>query len=327
MQKDKNLEQSINESGQDLNRYGKKAYHFAKNFKHNKESAKVVGKALISFLKWLLGLVTASFSSILFIILLVIFIVICSVFVSLFGFDLTKKNPDDFNLDDAVSKACEVSHSGVYDKMVEAYVEKLKAIDMTMRLKIIEKFNNSNADTKHPQLTIDNLEPVDDSGQKFEFTKETVSWNYKVNLSGSDENGDFEWTTTVNIPVKLNTEFPSELIDTIVGYLQANYTVIKTYNSENKTFQDMANNVKIIDIKIGQKTPNGEEVTEDTCSNHGGTVDNNICKAYRYIPENKTTTKTAINIIFNTLDLFFFSFFIVITYSSKSMLDAFNVLL
>lgn len=178
--------------------------------------------------------------------------------------------------DESLGNACNVQQSKVYEKMQQVWDKMIDRLDEEMDAKIASLFDG------------------DYSIASSDITKDKTSdtsWTYTAEVVNTDKEGEI-YRTVVSIPIQLQLDSPEQLINTIAGYIEANYATVYTYNDLMPDLQKTVDNKKTINIKIDSSDNNGDVVTSESCTAHGGTVENQKCMNYTYTPKQKKVTKT-----------------------------------
>lgn len=178
--------------------------------------------------------------------------------------------------DDSLANACSVQQSKTYKKMQKAWDKMISELDGEMETQIASLFDG------------------DYSISSSEITKtgeNDNSWIYTAEVNNTSEEGTI-YRTIVSIPIQLQVDSPEQLMNTIAGYIEANYATIFSYNNMMEELQKSMSNKKTINILIGKEDNNGDQVTSEACEAHNGTVEGKVCKNYTYIPKVKKVSKT-----------------------------------
>ena len=267
----------------------KQAYRTAKKAYKNKEKIKsvaqktgqLVKKIIIHIINALLS-ITQLFISTVGIPVLIIVVVILMVTFALFSWNANSFSSfDDF--ENALGETCKVTYTDTYEIIQENYLQKQNELAEKIESLLVEKYGSDN----NHNFSISNLSYTCDSGGLCTITGSLSN--------DADEDGDgytdHVYKTNINYSINVTDGSGGSLADSIVGYIEANYTVIKVYNENYETLQESIKNATVTFVQFGKETKDGQTMTEDLCNSLGGELYAKGCK-YEYVPTTKTETVT-----------------------------------
>lgn len=201
-------------------------------------------------------------------IVLIVIVIIIVLIVSIFNYTSEDLNKDGLTWDSFISettKKCETSYSETYTLISNAYAEKQNKLMIKVEEMLVDKINSSEYFTNHP-VTTDNL-----SHSCNDTNVCTITFSYE-NKSGNGEDGNdvHIYKTEINVPISTANSISSSMVDSIVGYIEANYAVINTYTADN--IKKLA--IKTTDTyTVWNKTnSDGETMTKELCTEKEGTI-------------------------------------------------------
>lgn len=297
------FENELGSAGQKITSRGQNALKAKKAFDKTKSGQKLNGakkkvakkatQAAIKAAKWIATAIGTFFGAA--VVPILLFLVILIFFLASVGNTLGMKMDDDkweeyMNSDEGLGEVCKAENTRVYSAIEEEYIKQLKSMASTY----IQTFKEYVANGDFPEEVKTAVSEKSWDDEINAITTETTT----INLSGSYEvkTGNTS-KTEVYFDIPLNLEgldSGDEYIDTIIGYVEANYAVIQTYTGDNLAdLKEAVENKKTVTTKIGMDTPGFEEkVTEEYCTAHGGTVEDGYCNSYTYVKTTKETAKT-----------------------------------
>lgn len=236
-----------------------------------KRGAKAI-KWVASFIAGLIGPIGVAILIFFIIVVAVLIFALASIFPSYYN-----DSSQTFS-DESLGNACNVQQAKVYEKMQKVWDKMILKLDEEMETQIASLFDG-NYSISSSDITKSN---ISDNG---------TSWTYIAEVNDtSKENAIYR--TIVSVPVQLQVYSPQQLMNTIAGYIEANYATIYSYNDMAEDMQEVLSNKKTVNVTIDKTDGNGNVVTSESCVAHGGTVENNKCKNYTYIPKQKNVSKT-----------------------------------
>lgn len=196
---------------------------------------------------------------------------------------------DLINDENVFGAVCSSASTETYTKISAEYVSQLKSMAQTYAMLLKEFVSNGD----FPNEVKDAINSIDYDSVINNIDVDTTEIEFKgeYNVDVSD---DEKVEVSIDIPLKLKgVDEPYEYISTVVGYIQANYGVIKTYSGENlEILKDDASKKQTVTTTLGHMTPDGTEVVDENyCNSHNGTIADGKCK-YTYIPSKKSVVKT-----------------------------------
>lgn len=254
-----------------------------------KSFAKGAGTALIKFGKWILGFIISSMGSMFFMVIIVV-VILTITFSSVFSWkksDFDNIKVDDVEkidevMDGVMGQVCEANKNNTYVKIEKEFLNKFTSlkpivsdyvISKTNDEKVIETINNMKTDPSVPNV-------------------ELKDWKYYGSYSSKPDK-QHEYYVDVNIPIKIKgVDRPKELLDTIVGYIQANYGVINMYTDE--TVKNIISGKEMVYARLGQTTREGAEMTEEYCKEKKGSLIGGACAYFSDITSTKQVAKTGV---------------------------------
>lgn len=248
-----------------------------------KSFSKGAAKSLVKFGKWILNFLISSMGSLFFVTILVV-IMLTLTFSSVFGWkekDFDKIDSVDA-MDAIMGEVCEANKGNTYVKIEREFLNKFTSlkpivsnylISETTDNKVIETINSMRTDPE-----ISNIELKD--------------WKYYGSYSSKPDK-QHEYYVDIEIPIKLTgTDSPKEFLDTIVGYMQANYGVINMYTDE--TVKNIIRGKETVYARLGQVTREGVEMTEEYCKEKKGSIIGGACAYFSDITSTKQVAKTGV---------------------------------
>lgn len=268
----------------------KKAYQNAKKIYKNKEKIKTVAAKGAQFVKWILIHLLNIFCTALQLILtafglpfLIAIILIFSATFALFSWNLDSFDSFD-KFEESIGETCKITYSDTYDIIQENYYQKRRELADKVKEILAEKYGN---DENHT-FSVNDL-----SYECNNATGDCVITGSLMDEKDEDGDGytDHIYVTNINYSFNVNDGSGGSLIDSIVGYIEANYTVIHYYNDNYSALQDTINQKTTAFVQFGKETKDGQTMTEDLCNSLGGQLYAKGCR-YEYTPTTRTETKT-----------------------------------
>lgn len=263
--------ETSNQANQKTGESSRIVYKGVKTFSESK-----AGKATAELGKEALMWLIKAFASIIASISLPLLIAIIAVLIaaiSVFSFSLDVK---DFDIDKSFGEACDNESSDTYKKIENNY----KVVVGKARDEIKDHF-----------LVESSYDEV-----KKAFNSLTISYKdnmptFSSHIDGKEvksETEEYEYEVDIKIP--LNSNVDKQMIDTIVGYIQANYGAASLFTGDElEDINDSTVQKKFKSLKFGDLTPDTKEVMDEAyCKNVDGRIrkerSGNYCDYY-YTPE------------------------------------------
>ncbi len=267
----------------------KKAYKNAKKLYKNKDKIKKGASAIIKIIKEILiHLVHFLIAMTQFIISLVgVPVLIAVVVIFMATFALFSWNLDSFDsfdeFEDSLGETCKVTYTDTYEIINKNFIKKQEELIDKVKDILVEKYGN----ISNHNFSFDDL--------SYEYDGDgtcTIIGDLTVEAD-EDNDGytDHIYVTKINFPININDGSGGSLVDSIVGYIEANYTVIKTYNENFEGLEEAAKGTTTIFVEFDKETKDGKMMTSDLCKELKGELYPKGCK-YSYTPSVKTQTKT-----------------------------------
>lgn len=272
---------------------GKKAFSFVA-FNKGTGSSGAKGKIILACLSTLIVPIL--------IVVICVVALIGNVFSSVFS-NSNFLNQEVDDLDAYIGEVCEFKHGETYELIKNDFISTTVELENTLKNYITSTYTIPKEISEEG-----NLKVLSSDGNILNVNLNTNSWKYfydsgddniKVYSEEKDADGNpiikEEYNVHVNIPVKLiGIDYPEQLVNSIVGYIQANYGVINTYSGEN--LEGIVSNIEKtqnVTTTFGFKTPDGDHVmTEDYCNEVGGKKNSSgTACTWTYKPETITKTK------------------------------------
>lgn len=272
---------------------GKKAFSFTV-FNKGVSSGGTKGKIILACLSALITPVL--------IVVICVVALVGNVFGSVFS-NNNFLNQEVDDLDAYIGEVCEFKHGETYELIKNDFISTTVELENTLKNYITSTY------TVPKEIGEEgNLKTLSSDGKgPLSIDLKTNAWKYsydsKENIvtkdDGKDAEGNLisleEYKVHVDIPVKLvGIDYPEQLINSIVGYIQANYGVINTYSGENlEGIVSDIEKTQNVTTTFGFKTPDGNHVmTEDYCNEVGGKKNSSgTACTWTYKPETITKTK------------------------------------
>lgn len=248
-----------------------------------KSFSKGAAKSLVKFGKWILNFLISSMGSLFFVTILVV-IMLTLTFSSVFGWkekDFDKIDSVDA-MDAIMGEVCEANKGNTYVKIEREFLNKFTSLKPIVRNylisettdnKVIETINNMRTDPEISNIELKN-------------------WKYYGSYSSKPDK-HHEYYVDIEIPIKLTgTDKPKEFLDTIVGYMQANYGVINMYTDE--TVKNIIRGKETVYARLGQVTREGVEMTEEYCKEKKGSIIGGACAYFSDVTSTKQVAKTGV---------------------------------
>lgn len=275
--------ETSNQASQKTSETGRVVYKGVKSFSKSKagKAAAELGKEALMWLFKSLGALLASLS----LPMIIAIIAIVLVATTLFSFSLN----GSFNYDEADKKndifkennilefgtACSNESSDTYNKIENNY----KAVVGKARDEIKDYY-----------LTDTIYDEVKTALNSLTISYENNMPIFSSHISGKkviSETEEHEYEVNINLPMNSNVD--KQLIDTIVGYIQANYGAANLFTGDElKDINDSTVQKKFKSLKFGDLTPDTKEVMDEQyCKNVEGRIrkerSGNYCD-YFYTP-------------------------------------------
>ena len=278
---------------------GNKAFSFL-GFNRNKNNSKDDSKFDLKILKHFMIGGLSSVGVLFLIAIITVVALVGNILGSVFGIN-DPLNSEHDNIESYIGEVCEVNHTETYNLIKNNFIDTTVKLENELKDYITENY-------KTPE-EIANARAMSYDGKNIlNVTLTTNGWRYKYDTEknivtkddGKDAAGELialeEYNVHVDIPVKLvGIDYPEQLINSIVGYIQANYGVINAYSGDNLNgIEETVNKSYTTTTVFGSKTPDGyHTMTKDYCNEVGGkeTGTGNAC-VWTYKPETTTKTKT-----------------------------------
>lgn len=267
----------------------KKAYKTVKKVYKNKEKIKSVAVKLTQIIKLILTNLFNLLVTILQFVLTTVGLPFLFAIILIFSatFALFSWNLDSFDsfdaFEDSLGETCEVTYSDTYNIIQENYLKKQKELAEKIETLIAEKYGNDENHTFNANIL---SYTCDNDGN----CTVTGSLTNEVDEDG-DKYVDHIYKTNIDYSFNVNDGSSGSLVDSIVGYIEANYTVIHYYNDNYDTLEKEATQTTTTFVRFGAETKDGQTMTNDLCSSLGGQIYEKGCR-YDYTPTTQTVTKT-----------------------------------
>lgn len=236
------------------------------------ESSRVVYKGVKSFSKSKAGKATAelgkealmwlikAFASLIASISLPLLIAIIAILIaaiSVFSFSLDVK---DFDIDKSFGAACDNESSDTYNKIENNY----KVVVGKARDEIKGYF-----------LVDSSYDEIKTAFNSLVISYENNMPTFSSHIDGKEiksETEEYEYEVDIKIP--LDTNVDKQMIDTIVGYIQANYGAANLFTGDElEDINDSTVQKKFKSLKFGDLTPDTKEVMDEAyCKNVNGRI-------------------------------------------------------
>lgn len=263
--------ETSNQANQKTGESSRIVYKGVKTFSKSK-AGKATAELGKEALMWLIKVFASLIASISLPLMIAIIAILIAA-ISVFSFSLDVK---DFDIDKSFGAACDNESSDTYNKIENNY----KVVVGKARDEIKGYF-----------LVDSSYDEIKTAFNSLAISYENNMPTFSSHIDGKEiksETEEYEYEVDIKIP--LDTNVDKQMIDTIVGYIQANYGAANLFTGDElEDINDSTVQKKFKSLKFGDLTPDTKEVMDETyCKNVNGRIrkerSGEYCDYY-YTPE------------------------------------------